>query len=82
LALARAKGLPYVGLDAETVYRRDYPLTRTYNLVTRVPGVKLGQGFVTYATSAPGQKLVRDFARIPATVPVRFTRRLPMAASH
>ena len=82
LALARAKGLPYVGLDAETVYRHDYPLTRTYNLVTRVPGVKLGQGFITFALSEPGQRLVRDGHRVPASVPVRFTRRLPTASSH
>ena len=82
LALSRASGLPYVGLDAETVYRRDYPLTRSYNLITRVPGVMLGQGFVTFALSEPGQRLVRDGHRVPASVPVRFTRRLPTASSH
>ena len=82
LAVSRAKGLPYVELDAETVYHRDYPLTRSYNLVTRVPGVKLGQGFITFALSEPGQRLVRDGHRVPASVPVRFTRRLPTASSH
>ena len=82
LAVSRAKGLPYVDLDAETVYHRDYPLTRSYNLVTRVPGVKLGQGFITFALSEPGQRLVRDGNRVPASVPVRFTRRLPTASSH
>jgi phosphate transport system substrate-binding protein len=82
LAVSRAKGLPYVELDAETVYRRDYPLTRSYNLVTRVPGVKLGQGFITFALSEPGQRFVRDGHRVPASVPVRFTRRLPTASSH
>ncbi len=82
LAVSRAKGLPYVELDAETVYRRDYPLTRSFNLVTRVPGVPLGHGFITFATSEPGQRLVRDFQRVPATVPVRFNRRPPTAPSH
>lgn len=82
LAVSRAKGLPYVELDAETVYRRDYPLTRSFNLVTRVPGVPLGNGFITFATSEPGQRLVRDTGFVPATVPVRFQRRLPTAASH
>ena len=82
LAVSRAAGMPYVGLDAETVYRRDYPLTRSYNLVTRNPGVKLGQGFVTFALSEPGQRFVRDGHRVPASVPVRFTRRLPTASSH
>ena len=82
LAVSRAAGLPYFELDAETVYRRDYPLTRSYNLVTRVPGVKLGQGFVTFALSEPGQRFVRDGHRVPASVPVRFNRRLPTASSH
>ncbi|MEP7027406.1 MAG: substrate-binding domain-containing protein [Candidatus Eisenbacteria bacterium] len=82
LAVSRARGLPYVELDAETVYRKDYPLTRSYNLVTRVPGLKLGQGFVTFALSEPGQRFVRDGHRVPASVPVRFTRRLPTASSH
>lgn len=82
LAVSRAAGLPYVELDAETVYRRDYPLTRSYNLVTRIPGVKLGQGFLTFALSEPGQRFVRDSHRVPASVPVRFTRRLPTASSH
>ena len=82
LKVSRAAGMPYVELDAETVYSRDYPLTRSYNLVTRVPGVQLGQGFVTYALSEPGQRFVRDGNRVPASVPVRFTRRLPTASSH
>ncbi len=82
LALSRAKGMPYVGLDAETVYRKEYPLTRTFHIVTRVPGVALGGGFITFATSDDGQRLVKDAGFVPATVPVRFTRRLPTAATH
>ena len=82
LAVSRAKGLPYVELDKETVHRRDYPLTRSFQIVGRVPGVKLGGGFITYATSEPGQRLVRDQGFVPATVPVRFTRRVPATASH
>ena len=74
--------MPYVELDAETVYRRDYPLTRSFQIVSRVPGVQLGGGFITFATSEPGQRLVRDQGFVPATVPVRFTRRLPAKASH
>ena len=82
LSVSRAAGMPYVELDAETVYSRDYPLTRSYNLITRVPGIQLGQGFVTFALSEPGQRFVRDGHRVPASVPVRFTRRLPTASSH
>jgi len=82
LAVSRAAGLPYVELDPETVYRREYPLTRSYNLVARVSGVMLGQGFVTFALSGPGQRFVRDGHLVPASVPVSFTRRLPTASSH
>lgn len=82
LALSRAKGMPYVALDAETVYRQEYPLSRTFHIVTRIPGVALGGGFITFATSDDGQRLVKDRGLVPATVPVRFTRRLPMAATH
>jgi ABC-type phosphate transport system substrate-binding protein len=82
LGLSRATGMPYVALDAESVYGRDYPLTRSYNLVTRTPGRPLGQGFLTFALSSAGQQLVRDARRVPASVPVRFTHRLPTVASH
>ena len=82
LAVARTKGMPYVGLDAETVHDRDYPLTRSFQIVGRVPGVKLAGGFITFATSEPGQRLVRDQGFVPATVPVRFTRKLQAKASH
>jgi hypothetical protein len=37
---------------------------------------------ITFALSEPGQRLVRDGHRVPASVPVRFTRRLPTASSH
>jgi phosphate transport system substrate-binding protein len=82
LAVSRAQGMPYVELDAETVHTRAYPLTRSFQIVSRIPGVALGGGFITYATSEPGQRLVRDQGFVPATVPVRFTRRLPAAAAH
>ncbi len=82
LGLSRATGMPYVEPDAETVYHHDYPLTRTYNLVTRTPGRPLGQGLLTFALSEAGQKLVQDAHLVPASVPVRFTHRLPTVASH
>jgi len=82
VSLSRATGMPYFALDAETVYHRDYPLTRSYNLVTRTPGRPLSQGFLTFALSEAGQRLVRDSKRVPASVPVRFTHRLPTVASH
>ena len=82
LAVSRATGMPYVELDAETVYGGTWPLTRSFQIVSRVPGVQLGGGFVTFATSEQGQRLVSEQGFVPATVPVRFTRRLPTKASH
>jgi phosphate transport system substrate-binding protein len=82
LSVSRATGMPYVAPDAETVYHRDYPLTRSYNLVTRTPGRPLSQGFLTYALSEAGQRVVRDAHLVPASVPVRFTHRLPTVSSH
>lgn len=64
------------------MHRRTWPLTRSFRIVRRVPGLQLGGGFITYATSEQGQRLVRDRGFVPATVPVRFTRRLPAKASH
>jgi phosphate transport system substrate-binding protein len=82
LALSRTTGMPYVALDAETVHGNDYPLARSFHIVSRTPGRKLAGGFITFARSEQGQRLVADQGYVPVTVPVRFTRRLPTAAAH
>jgi phosphate transport system substrate-binding protein len=82
LRIAAMRGLPYTRPDPEAVYHDAYPLTRYYNLYVRADGSRLADGFVTFVTSRPGQKLVADQGLVPVTVPVRFVRRSPMRALH
>ena len=81
LRVARLKGMPYVELDAQTVYEDRYPLTRFYNVFARRPGAPLADGFTTYLCSIDGQREVRDAGWVPATVPVRFSTRTPTRSS-
>jgi phosphate transport system substrate-binding protein len=82
LKLSPLRGLPYVKPDPETVYRGEYPLTRFFSLYVRTDGPPLGNGFVTFVTSLPGQALVHQAGLVPTSVPVRFVRRSPMLGSH
>ena len=82
LKLSSIDGLPYVLPDAETVYRSRYPLTRFYNLYVRTGGPLLANGFITFITSGPGQRIVQESGLVPTSVPVRFVRRSPMLKSH
>ena len=82
LRVSRLKGLPYVGLDARTVYEKRYPLTRYYNLVLRRTGSRLARGFATYLCGSDGQRWVKDRGLVPATVPVNFTVRTPTLPAH
>jgi phosphate transport system substrate-binding protein len=82
LRVATVLGLPFWKPDAETVYRGDYPLTRYLNLYVRASGPRVANGFVTYVTSGPGQRLVHESGLVPTTIPVRFVRRSPMQSTH
>ncbi len=82
LRLSSLDGLPYVFPDAESVYRGAYPLTRLYNMYVRTGGPLLANGFITFVTSAPGQRIVHETGLVPTSVPVRFVRRSPLLKSH
>ncbi len=82
LRLSPLEGLPYVFPDAESVYRSSYPLTRLYNMYVRAGGPLLANGFITFVTSSPGQKVVHESGLVPTSVPVRFVRRSPLLQSH
>lgn len=82
LRLATLTGLSYWKPDPEAVYKGDYPLTRFQNFFVRADGARLAHGFITYVTSAAGQRLVHDAGLVPTTVPVRFVRRSPMQGAH
>ena len=82
LALAPLAGTPYVEPDMQTVHEGTYPLTRFVNLYIRAQGARLAGGFVTYASSEPGQRLVLAHGRVPTAVPIRFVHRSPLLGSH
>jgi phosphate transport system substrate-binding protein len=66
---------PLVMLNVDTVYRRDYPLVRTFYFGTRgIPRDDLVSGFITFMMSTRGQRIVLDAGFIPATVPLRIRR--------
>jgi len=82
LRIARTRGLPYVALDARSVYEGRYPLLRFYNVVVRVPGPERVSEFNTFLCAAEGQRRVLAAGWVPATAPVRFTSRTPTLPSH
>lgn len=82
LAISPLEGMPYVEPDLPAVHENRYPLTRTINLYLRTRGPRLAGGFVTYASSHPGQQLVLDRGLLPTAVPLRFVHRSPMLESH
>src|SRR5262245_21490506 len=82
LAVSPAKGMPYVDLDAQTVYENRYPLTRYYNVVLRTPSSLGAEDLNTFLCSTDGQKKVLEAGYVPASVPVRFTHRAPTLPSH
>lgn len=82
MRMSSLTGLSYRAPDAEAVHDGDYPLSRAYNLYVRADGPRLSHGFVTFATSFEGQRIVRDLGLVPTAVPVRFVRRSPLQSSH
>jgi phosphate transport system substrate-binding protein len=75
LAVAPAKGFPYVALSRESLMLRTYPLLRGLSLCTR--GVKApatANDFINFVTSVDGQQIVARFDYAPATVSVRVVR--------
>ena len=73
LPLSPKEGGPLMVLNAETVYRQSYPLTRTFFFVTRgIPRDNLVSGFVSFVMSTPGQQIVIHAGFVPATVAVRI----------
>jgi len=82
LRVAALTGLSYWKPDPEAVYEGSYPLTRYQTFYVRADGARLAHGFITFVTSAAGQRLVHETGLVPTTVPVRFVRRSPMQGAH
>lgn len=82
LNIAPLAGLSYWKPDPEAIYKGSYPLSRLYRLEVRDKCPPLANGFITFLTSADGQKIVHDAGLVPTSIPVRFVRRSPMLGTH
>jgi phosphate transport system substrate-binding protein len=56
------------------VFQGFYPLTREIYFYSRADLYSVGIGFVSFVTSAPGQKIVLNSGLVPATMPVRLVQ--------
>jgi phosphate transport system substrate-binding protein len=56
------------------VFQGFYPLTREIYFYSRADIYSVGIGFVSFVTSAPGQKIVLNSGLVPATMPVRLVQ--------
>jgi phosphate transport system substrate-binding protein len=56
------------------VFQGYYPLTTPVFIYTREVSRDLGLGFISYATSAAGQKIVTGEGLVPVTMPVRLVQ--------
>jgi len=54
------------------IYRGYYPITSEVYIYSRVDMYSVGSGFISFVTSAPGQKIVLDNGMVPVTMPVRL----------
>jgi len=58
-----------------SIYQGEYPLRRKINIMSTDTGYAgLAHGFVTFLTSAQGQKIVRGSGLVPVTMPVKIVR--------
>ncbi len=73
LPISSPDGGPLIVLNVDTVYRREYPLVRTFFFGTRgIPRDNLASGFISFMMSTSGQRIVLESGLIPATVPLRI----------
>ncbi len=56
------------------VYQKLYPLSRTVNIYTHNVGKGPGMGFISFAASGDGQKIIVSNGLVPATMPVRLVQ--------
>lgn len=74
LRVAVAKGFPYVEFERQAILERRYPLLRSLAVATPMTPRPAAADFVTYVSSAEGQRIVARHGYAPATVPIRIVR--------
>lgn len=61
---------PYQG----SIYDKSYPFVREVYLISRETFAGLGSGFIQWATSEQGQRIVLKSGLVPATMPIRLVQ--------
>jgi phosphate transport system substrate-binding protein len=56
------------------IYQRLYPLSRAVNIYAHNVGKGVGLGFMSFAASSDGQKIIVSNGLVPATMPVRLVQ--------
>lgn len=64
----------YYRPDQGWIYDRSYPFVREVYLISRETYTGLGSGFVQWATSEQGQRIVLKSGLVPATMPIRLVQ--------
>lgn len=54
------------------LYRGYYPLACEVYIYSRIDMYSVGSGFISFITSAPGQKIVLNNGMVPVTMPIRL----------
>ena len=54
------------------LYRGYYPLASEIFIYSRIDMYSVGSGFISFITSAPGQKIVLSNGMVPVTMPIRL----------
>jgi ABC-type phosphate transport system substrate-binding protein len=54
------------------LYRGYYPLASDVYIYSKTDMYSVGSGFISFITSAPGQKIVLDNGMVPVTMPIRL----------
>jgi phosphate transport system substrate-binding protein len=62
----------YFGPHQAYVYQKYYPLRREIWIYSRSDHYSVGNGFISFVLSAPGQKIVLNNGLVPATMPIRL----------
>lgn len=74
IAVAEKTGGPFVVPTQQTIYDQSYPLRRPLILCSFEDRIDLVAGFVTFMSSAQGQRLAVSEGLVPATMPVRIVQ--------
>jgi phosphate transport system substrate-binding protein len=74
VAVAADGSEDFIAIHQASVYGGAYPLVLTAYALTTSGAYGLASGFISFMTSAPGQKVFLDSGLVPVTMPVKLIR--------